>query len=198
MIGLSKRQTEIIEASVSLISQFGIQNLTMRNLAEKLSITEPALYRHYKNKSEILSTIFEIFKQESTKSLLEIEASKISSLQKLKNIFISRCNFFRDNPDYSSIMFSEELFKNDIEISKKFSLLMKFHQEKLLKIVKSGQNEKEINQEIPADHVCTIFLGSLRLLVTKWRMSEYKFNLADTGLEHYESIKTLIKHSKVS
>jgi len=192
MIGLSKRQNEIIEASVSLISQLGIQSFTMRKLAEKLTVSEPALYRHYKNKSEILNIILELFKQESNKALSDIDATNNTSIDKLQLIFLSRCVFFWDNPDYSSIIFSEELFRNDSDLSQKLKSLMKFHQEKLLEITSNGQNKNEIRSDIPAEHITVMFLGTLRLLVTKWRMSEYKFNLPKIGLEYFESIKKLL------
>ncbi len=42
---LTKRQKEIIQVSIELISEKSIQGLTIKNLAEKLSITEGAIYR---------------------------------------------------------------------------------------------------------------------------------------------------------
>ena len=50
----SKRQTEIIKAAVQIVSINGIQALTTKSLAEYIGISEPALYRHFKNKSEII------------------------------------------------------------------------------------------------------------------------------------------------
>ena len=54
---LSKRQKEIINAALKLISEGGIQALTMKNLAKMLEITEPALYRHFENKHDILLNV---------------------------------------------------------------------------------------------------------------------------------------------
>ena len=51
----TKRQIEVIDASKDLIGEKGVQNLTIKNLAKKMSFTEPALYRHFKDKTQILT-----------------------------------------------------------------------------------------------------------------------------------------------
>jgi AcrR family transcriptional regulator len=48
------RQIEIMEAATNRISKYGIQNLTIKTLAEDIGLSEPALYRHFKSKNEIL------------------------------------------------------------------------------------------------------------------------------------------------
>jgi len=42
----TERQIEIIEAATHRIDQFGIQELTIKNLAADLNLSEAALYRH--------------------------------------------------------------------------------------------------------------------------------------------------------
>ena len=41
---LTGRQQEILTAALKLLADGGMQNLTIRNLAEKLNITEPAIW----------------------------------------------------------------------------------------------------------------------------------------------------------
>ena len=55
-MNFTERQIEIIDASKDLIGRKGIQNLTIKNLAKKMSFSEPALYRHFKDKTEILKS----------------------------------------------------------------------------------------------------------------------------------------------
>ena len=58
------RQIEIMEAATNRISKYGIQNLTIKTLAEDIGLSEPALYRHFKSKNEILLCLLEYFKTE--------------------------------------------------------------------------------------------------------------------------------------
>ncbi|NOX19159.1 MAG: TetR/AcrR family transcriptional regulator, partial [Chlorobi bacterium] len=59
---MTQRQNEIINASISLIAEKGIQGLTIKNLAHAINVSEPALYRHFKNKTAILIAILDSFK----------------------------------------------------------------------------------------------------------------------------------------
>ena len=42
---LSERQKEIINASLELIAESGIQSLTIKNLSKKIGLVESAIYR---------------------------------------------------------------------------------------------------------------------------------------------------------
>ena len=52
-----------MEAATNRISKYGIQNLTIKTLAEDMGLSEPALYRHFKVKNEILLTCWNTLKQ---------------------------------------------------------------------------------------------------------------------------------------
>jgi len=56
-VNFTSRQIEILDASKSLIGERGIQTLTIKNLAKKMLFSEPALYRHFKDKTEIIKAL---------------------------------------------------------------------------------------------------------------------------------------------
>ncbi|MCK7470130.1 MAG: TetR/AcrR family transcriptional regulator [Desulfomicrobium escambiense] len=61
MANSETRKKEIIEAAINLIAESGIQNLTVRGISAKIGVTDAALYRHYKNKTDILLGILKLF-----------------------------------------------------------------------------------------------------------------------------------------
>ena len=54
MSELSARQEEIIDTAIKLIDAGGIQNLTMKNIARQMGFSEPAIYRHFESKLDLL------------------------------------------------------------------------------------------------------------------------------------------------
>ncbi|WP_289466824.1 TetR/AcrR family transcriptional regulator, partial [Klebsiella pneumoniae] len=60
----TERQIEIIEAATERIDRFGIQNFTIKNLAGDIGLSEPALYRHFGGKNEILVGLLDYFSAE--------------------------------------------------------------------------------------------------------------------------------------
>lgn len=48
------RQDEILDAALALVREEGWSSLTIRRLAERVGVTDPALYRHFRTKSDIV------------------------------------------------------------------------------------------------------------------------------------------------
>jgi len=193
MLNFTKRQNEIIDVSISLIAEAGIQNLTIRNISEKMGISEPALYRHYKSKLDILLAILSYFEDSSRVMLEEIAATEASSLDKLGDIFVNKCAEFAKRPELAKVIFSEEIFQNEEVLSRKVADIMKIHGEIISKIIDDAQKNGEIKNNIPLDHLTLIIMGSLRLIVTRWRLSGFKFDIVDSAKSQWQSIRQLIK-----
>ncbi|MFW6247831.1 MAG: TetR family transcriptional regulator [bacterium] len=52
---LTDRQHQIVDHAIEMIGEGGLSGLTMRRLSERLGVTEPALYRHFENKTAMLA-----------------------------------------------------------------------------------------------------------------------------------------------
>lgn len=192
MENLTKRQNEIIESSINLIAEAGIQNLTIKNLSKKIGITEPAIYRHYNCKMDILLGILAHFEENAQLMFKNIETANNSALEKIRTIFTKRCQEFANKPELAKVIFSEEIFQNDIQLTEKVASVMKLHQTNISKLVSEAQKAGEIRTDIPTDHLVLIIMGSLRLLVTKWRMSNFGFDIVNQAENQWQSIEKLI------
>jgi AcrR family transcriptional regulator len=192
MNNLTGRQKEIIEASIDIISKKGIQNLTIKNLSKKIGFSEPAIYRHFESKVGILLTILSRFESQIRKSKILVNSEANSALKQLDLIFKNQFNNFSKNPALASVVFAEEIFQNDRRLSEKIYSIMDFNFELILSIIKSGQRNGEIRSDIEADQLVLIIMGSLRLIIKKWKKSEYSFNLRKDGEKLWKSINTMI------
>lgn len=193
MKNLSIRQKEIIDSAISLIASGGIQNLSMRNISEKMSISEPAIYRHFKSKLDVLATILDYFEQESSNLFNEIDLLDESGVNKLKIFFLKKCKQFSDNPEFSSVIFSEEIFQNETKLSSKLNEIMKFNNKKILQMIQICVDSGEIRNDIDKNHLAIMFLGSLRLLVKKWRLSNFSFDIVKESENIWNSLYMVMK-----
>lgn len=80
----TKRQQEIIDISIALIADKGIQSLTIKNISQCLGISEPAIYRHFASKFEIQMAVLESFERIAADVLDSEEINKLSSLNKIE------------------------------------------------------------------------------------------------------------------
>src|SRR6056297_2215643 len=105
----TERQQEIIETALGLINEKGIQGLTIKNLSKKLGITEPAIYRHFENKIQILVALLDLLKK-NTSEIFEAELnSEESAITKIERLFEKHFKSFSEMPSLASVVFSEEL-----------------------------------------------------------------------------------------
>jgi TetR/AcrR family transcriptional regulator, fatty acid metabolism regulator protein len=190
---MTNRQSEILQEAIKLIAEKGIQGLTIKNLANAISISEPAIYRHFESKQKILIGILSLFSENKENFLLKKQNEDNHSIEQLRSLFEIRFKYFAKNPAIASVIFSEELFRNDKLLSDKVFGIMKTNQKIILQIIDKGQKSSELRSDVPAEQLAFIITGALRLIVTKWRLSNYAFNIEMEGYSLWNSIELLIK-----
>ncbi len=189
----TKRQQEIINASIQLIARDGIQQLTIKNLAHELSITEGAIYRHFKSKMDILLGILDQFRSSKAHALGQVTSEDRSEIEKLEQIFLQRFKQFSNNPALTAVIFSEEIFQNDKKLANEVYDIMESVQKTILSIIEKGQKNDNIRKDIPSTSLSMMFIGTLRFIVTKWHLSGFAFDLEQEGIELWHGIERLIR-----
>ena len=196
MKDFSKKQINLINISLDIILKEGIQSLTIKNLSSRAGVTEPAIYRHFKSKFDILYNLLNFFEKHSEIFLDNISNNKSVGLEKLKIFFLTHCKRFNENKAFAIIMFSEEIFINNNELENKLFQIIAKQKKVLLSIIRESQENNLITPSIPQEHIFTLIIGSLRFLVSQWKMGKFKANLEDMGLEFWKSLESLISVKK--
>jgi len=60
------------------------------------------------------------------------------------------------------------------------------------KIIKNGQNRGELRSDVPAEQLSNMLMGAIRLLVTRWRLSGFAFDLKSEGKILSDSFKKIL------
>lgn len=188
------RQIEIMEAATLRIDQYGIQELTIKNLSADLGLSEAALYRHFKSKNEMLLGLLSyfIFEMKERIALIIAQEDKTAKEQ-LKEIFDSQLKTFLKKPAIVSVIFSEGIFQFNKELSDEVSTMMKLMQTHIIKLIKKGQEAGIFRDLIGAETLSTIIMGSMRMTVLKWKLSGHKSNLTKDGTKVLNGVLKMIE-----
>ncbi len=189
----TKRQQEIINASIQLIARDGIQQLTIKNLAGELGITDGAIYRHFKSKMDILLGILDQFRGSKSRALGQVRQDESSEIEKLRHFFLQRFKQFSTNPALTAVIFSEEIFQNDKQLAREVFDIMISVQNNILQIIEKGQQNGNIRDDLSSTSLSMMFIGTLRFIVTKWHLSGFDFNLEQEGQKLWNDFEKLIK-----
>ena len=178
---LSERQQQIIEESIKIIDEKGIQGLTIKNLSKAIGISEPGIYRHFESKTEILLSVLDNFKEMAIMLSGLMETFEASAIEKISFMFSKMLELFSETPSMVSVIFSEEIFKNEEVLKNRIVEILNLHAQTLENIISKGQSEKNVREDIDEKSLALIAMGSLRLLVKKWDMNSHNFNLKTEG-----------------
>lgn len=191
----SARQIEIMEAATNRIDEYGIQNLTIKNLAADVDLSEPALYRHFAGKNEILLSLMTYYTGEMRSRLSQIASDPNQPADKeLMSVFESQYRAFAKNPAIVSITFSESIFHFDERLSQKVADTMEFMHRFVCRNIIKGQETGLYNKEMDASVLANIVLGGTRLTIIKWKQSGHSTSLVKDGKKLTETFLTMIKN----
>jgi len=160
----TKRQTQIIQASVAIIAEKGIQGLTMKNISAAIGISEPAIYRHFSSKNEILSGIIKLMRM-NTNDNSQVNKIELSPMQRLELSLRNRTAAFINNPALAAIIFSEEIFISDNKLSLEIRKIMKDRQAMFVELLTKGQAIGEVRDDIAVEQLATMIIGAYRFTV---------------------------------
>ncbi len=188
----TNRQIEIIEAATKLIGDKGLQSLTTKNLAAEIGFSEPALYRHFKNKTEILISVLTFYRTHLQKGIKSIIDSDLSGKGKLEKIMEFQFNHFSKNPAIVMVIFAEASFQYDKKLSEMVLIILNQKKEKVGRIITSGQNDGSIREDVSASSLVSVFMGAMRFTILRWRLNEYNFSLVEEGKTLWNDLAIII------
>ncbi|MDN6968232.1 TetR/AcrR family transcriptional regulator [Oenococcus sp. UCMA 17063] len=97
---------KIIETTISIIENKGIDSVNMRDLGTQIGLSRGAVYRHFKNKDDLLVTIaVQSFVKLSTHLS---EAIQDNSKEQLINLLNYYYNFGTEHPSLYDLMFQKK------------------------------------------------------------------------------------------
>ncbi len=190
---LSERQQQIIEESIKIIDEKGIQGLTIKNLSKAIGISEPGIYRHFESKTEILLSILNNFKELAEMLSGLMKDFDGTAIEKIEFMFSRMLELFSATPSMVSVIFSEEIFKNEELLKLKITEVLNKHATTIEQIIAKGQEENDVRKDIEIKTLALMIMGSLRLLVKRWDLNNHNFNLNKEGSELIKGLDKILK-----
>lgn len=105
---------QLLQTTLKIISEQGLEKVSMRKLGELTGVSRTAPYRHFKNKGELLSTIAENGFKKLTDSLYSVRKKKPEDpVEQLKNIGAAYIEYALENSVQYRLMFGHEIIEQD-------------------------------------------------------------------------------------
>lgn len=186
------RQAEIIAVTRDLIFNEGFSNFTVRTVANRIGISEAAIYRHFKSKEDLLLGLLDslfIPWREALEALLKESFSARMKLRKLVEIHLHHLVIRQLNP---ILFFSEAIRPENCQLFEKLSSSLGFLQNTAAAIVRQGIAGREFKPETDVDSAVACIVGLIQTTVIRWTLQRKIDGLVDQASALIEFFVELI------
>lgn len=155
----------ILDAAIKVFARTGYHGSRVSDIAREAGIAYGLVYHYFKNKEEILHTIFEERWSGFLDVVDEISRRDTTSEDKLVSVAALILNGYRVRPEWVKVLVLE------IQRSSRFAEPGQIRAvgrlfESLARIVRAGQESGELRGDLDPEIACYVFLGGLELLIT--------------------------------
>jgi len=157
--------------------KYGSEHVTVRRMAKQVGISEAAIYRHFKNKADILSFLVDHIEDNLVGGLTKGVPDSHVSLEILDKILRSHISEIEQRGGISFLIIAEIISLGNKKLNQKITEVINKYlrslQDLLAKLIKSG----EIRDDLDLDSASTLLFSMIQGLINIWALSNYHFDL---------------------
>ena len=185
------RKKQIMDAARKLIMRSGSEHVTVRNMAKEVGISEAAIYRHFKSKTEILSFLADSVADGLLHDIDMAGNVGFTSLDIIDEILRTHLSRIEQRRGLSFLVLAEIISFGDKSLNKKVSDNIRIYVDRLKLLLSDGVRVGLISQDVDLEAAALLLFGMIQGLVNIWALSGYKFDLA----EKYSQLWKVYKRS---
>jgi AcrR family transcriptional regulator len=183
-----ERKEQIVNEAIRIIHEDGYSCLSIRELANRVGISEPAIYRHFENKDAIILGILGKMK-ELGKHINQRMFSINDPKERIIQFVLLHFEFLEKKPEMISILFSDEIFEHNEVLEMRFNEIIGQRWSSMTCLVESlKSNGVEIKQD--TEDLSLILLGLLRMTVLQWKRNRFEYSLTTRGKRVMDTLLT--------
>ncbi len=120
----TEKQVEIMETALELIAQEGIKNSSFRVIAKRLGVTEPAIYRHFENRSQFTALLYMYVHRSFAGSVRDVINEKGSFEGRLHSLLSKALMHIRRSRNANFMLLAYSVYKNDKKLKSIISQML--------------------------------------------------------------------------
>ncbi|HCY83560.1 MAG TPA: TetR/AcrR family transcriptional regulator [Desulfobacteraceae bacterium] len=155
------RREQIIQAALDLIGIQGIQALSIVGIAERVGIVPSALYRHFKNKEEVLDGVLMLCKKRVLGNIAHVKKKTSDPLEQLQCLLIRQTRMLSENRAIPHVVFSDGVYTGPPDRKAKVAEIMAAFLAGIQDIITEGQQMGTIRGDVIPFAASVMFLGMI-------------------------------------
>ena len=163
------RKQQIIQAALSLLAEVSIDRLTTRDVAERVGVTQPALFRHFDSRDALLEAVADATREKlgaKVKQLLERGGKPLETLSALtRELF----RFAAENPGVPRLLFFDAARGDHAAYHRPLRHLVTMQKALVSELVSGARQEGDLADTVDPEAAATMFVALIQGLLLQWQ-----------------------------
>lgn len=160
-----ERRAATVQAVVDLAGEQNPADITTTAIAERMGLTQGALFRHFPNKDAILEAAMFWISERLLALLDRVAAEATSPSAALEAMFMAHVDFISRHPGVPRMLFGELQRPGKTLPKKMVQMLLKQYTQRLRRLLAAGQAAGEMDAGLDVDAAAMLFVGTIQGLV---------------------------------
>ncbi|MBK3333038.1 TetR/AcrR family transcriptional regulator [Persephonella atlantica] len=162
---------KIIKIGAEIIVKEGLRKFTAKNIADKLGITDAAIFKHFKSMDDIILEIIQRYVSRCSQSAIEAVERGRTVKEKLELLLKAHIDVLEDTRGAVPVLCFELSRSEDEKFKKILNNFVESYTKEISQIIKDGQLEGSIRKELVPEDVAMFFIGSIQAKVFAYVIS---------------------------
>jgi AcrR family transcriptional regulator len=176
-----ERQREIVASVLALARERGPEAITTQAIAERMRVTQGALFRHFPDKEAIWLAVFAWVRNSLEAVLATAVAQADSPLARLEATFHAHVAFIAANPGVPRIVFHELQYPDDSPVRAAVRAMVVAYRRRLAQLFTQAKAAGELPANLDAALAPVLFLGAIQGLVMQSALLGDEVGMAKQG-----------------
>ena len=178
---------QIIDAAVIVIAENGYHQAQVSKIAKQAGVADGTIYLYFKNKEDILISVFNEKMAVFVESLQDIIEKGSTSKDKLSRMIENHFNVLATDR-YLATVTQLELRQSNKDLRLKINSVLRENLQLLDQILIEGMLTGEFNQTMDVRLARQMVFGTIDETITSWVMNDYRYDL----MEQVPKVQALI------
>lgn len=167
---------QIIDAAVITIAENGYHQAQVSKIAKQAGVADGTIYLYFKNKEDILVSLFREKMGQFIEKLEKVIESKNTASEKLLLLIENHFRILASD-NHLAIVTQLELRQTNKELRKKINDVLKGYLQLVDKILQEGIESGEFHEDLDVRLARQMIFGTIDETVTTWVMNDQKYDL---------------------
>ncbi|KAA0219363.1 MAG: TetR/AcrR family transcriptional regulator [Lautropia sp.] len=160
-----ERRAATVEAMVDLAAEQNPAEITTTAIAERMGLTQGALFRHFPNKDAILEAAMSWVSERLLARVDKAAEGAESPAAALEAMFMAHIDFVSRHPGVPRMLFGELQRSGKTLAKKMVQTLVRRYRERLNGLLEAGKAQGEFDAGLDVDAAAVLFIGVIQGLV---------------------------------